>query len=244
MIGLAAMQGLGKPGRAMWSTTHGVPCDFNFWFPGYSEGGISGDGLNTAAGRLAAAMWPKTGATGNPQHSAEGQTVSRLRIPEAMMHEHHEWRGRGFGGGSIEAQFKKYEYPAPGYAPVGMYYKYGNSFIGTMTETNRYVRAYREGKVPFVVSQAVWFEGETQVRRHRACRRAPTSNAGTSPSGPALAATARTASISATTASSCSRRSASNRWASQSPTTRSSRSSRNVSASASFTPRDAATSTG
>ncbi len=162
MIGLAAMQGLGKPGCAMWSTTHGVPCDFSFWFPGYSEGGISGDAFNTAAGRLAAAMWPKTGATGNPQHSAEGQTVSRLRIPEAMMHERHEWRGRGFGGASIEAQFKKYEYPAPGFAPVGMYYKYGNSFIGTMTETNRYVRAYREGKVPFVVSQAVWFEGESR----------------------------------------------------------------------------------
>jgi trimethylamine-N-oxide reductase (cytochrome c) len=45
---------------------------------------------------------------------------------------------------------------------VGMYYRYGGSFIGTMTETNRYVTAYREGKVPFVVNQAIWFEGETK----------------------------------------------------------------------------------
>ncbi len=31
-----------------------------------------------------------------------------------------------------------------------------------MTETNRYVRAYREGKVPFVVNQSIWFEGEAR----------------------------------------------------------------------------------
>ena len=43
-----------------------------------------------------------------------------------------------------------------------MYYRYGGSFIGTMTETNRYVRAYREGKVQFVVNQSIWFEGEAK----------------------------------------------------------------------------------
>ena len=43
-----------------------------------------------------------------------------------------------------------------------MYYKYGGSFIGTMTETNRYVRAYREGNVDFVVNQSIWFEGEAR----------------------------------------------------------------------------------
>ena len=43
-----------------------------------------------------------------------------------------------------------------------MYYSYGGSFFGTMTETNRYVKAYREGKVPFVVNQCIWFEGEAK----------------------------------------------------------------------------------
>ena len=43
-----------------------------------------------------------------------------------------------------------------------MYYRYGGSFIGTMTETNRYVRAYREGTIPFVVNQSIWMEGETR----------------------------------------------------------------------------------
>ncbi|MFH0916108.1 MAG: molybdopterin-dependent oxidoreductase [bacterium] len=163
MIALAAMQGMGKPGSNIWSTTSGVPFDKTFWFPGYAEGGISGDIANTATGyRLAHRMWPNGGTFSNVQHSSEGQTVPRLRIPEAMMHEQLEWRGRGFCGASIESQFHKYEYPAPGYPYVGMYYRYGGSFIGTMTETNRYVRAYREGKVPFVVNQSIWFEGETR----------------------------------------------------------------------------------
>ena len=163
MIALAAMQGLGKPGSNIWSTTTGAPSDESFWFPGYGEGGISGDPVNTASGyRLLNRMWPNGYLPGNPHHSTEGQTVPRLHVPEAMMHEHLEWRGKGFCGSSIQSQFQKYEYPAPGYPHVGMYYKYGSSYIGTMTETNRYVKAYREGKVPFVVNQSIWFEGETR----------------------------------------------------------------------------------
>ncbi len=163
MIALAAMQGLGKPGSNIWSTTSGVPFDKTFYFPGYSEGGMSGDVAGTAAGyRLASRMWPNGGTFSNIQHSAEGQTVSRLRIPEVMRHERMEWYARGFCGASIEMQFHKRHYPAGGYPHVGMYYRYGGSFIGTMTETNRYVTAYREGKVPFVVNQAIWLEGETK----------------------------------------------------------------------------------
>jgi len=162
MIALAAMQGIGKPGSNIWSTTMGTPCDTSFWFPGYAEGGISASPNTAAAYRLNSRMWPDGPLPGNPQQSTEGQIVSRLNIPEVMMHQHHEWRGKGFCGSSIESQFQKREYPAPGYAPVGMYYRYGSSFFGTMTETNRYVRAYREGKVPFVVNQSIWFEGETK----------------------------------------------------------------------------------
>jgi trimethylamine-N-oxide reductase (cytochrome c) len=43
-----------------------------------------------------------------------------------------------------------------------MYYRYGGSYLGTMTESNRYARAYREGDIQFVVNQNVWFEGETK----------------------------------------------------------------------------------
>ena len=113
MIALAAMQGLGKPGSNIWSTTSGVPFDPDFFFPGYAEGGISGDTAGTAAGKkLAGRMWPEGGTFSNPQHSPEGQTVPRLRIPEAMNHEDLKWHGKGFCGSSIESQFREYQYPA------------------------------------------------------------------------------------------------------------------------------------
>jgi anaerobic selenocysteine-containing dehydrogenase len=163
MIALATMQGLGKPGSNIYSTAGGAPADRSFYFPGYSEGGISGDVGTTAASKyLAARMWPNGGTMANPHRTAEGQVGYRLLIPEMMRHQRLEWRSRGFCGGSIEMQFKKYTYPASGYPHAQMYCRYGGSFIGTMTETNRFVQGYREGKVPFVVNQAIWFEGETR----------------------------------------------------------------------------------
>ncbi len=164
MVALAAMQGMGKPGSNIWGTTQGVPVDESFFFPGYAEGGISGDVDKSAAGfRLVYRLFKEgKGATRNTHDSTEGQAIPRLSIPEAMMHERLQWRGKGFCGSSIESQLQKYEYPAPGYPFMGMYYKYGGSFIGTLTETNRFVKAYREGKVPFVANQAIWFEGETR----------------------------------------------------------------------------------
>ena len=236
MIALVAMQGLGKPGSNIWSTTSGVPFDEDFFFPGYAEGGISGDVAGTAAGKkLASRMWPDGGFFSNPQHSTEGQTVPRLRIPEAMRHEQSSWHGKGFCGSSIEIQFPEYKYPAPGYPHVQMYYRYGGSFIGTMTETNRYVRAYREGAVPFVVNQSIWMEGETRFADVilPACTNFERWDIG---DWAHACGYGTTSSSRSTTASSCCSRSAWSRWASPSRTTRSSRCSPASSASATSTP--------
>ena len=163
MIALITMQGMGKPGINLWSTSYGTPLDETFFFPGYTEGGISGDLANSAAGKdFVYRMFPRGGAFSLPHRSAEGSLGYRLRTPEIMMHEPHEWYGRGFTGSHIEAQFHKFQYPAPGYSMAQMYYRFGGSFFGTMTDTNKHVRAYREGKVPFVVSQAIWMEGEAK----------------------------------------------------------------------------------
>ncbi|MFP6761396.1 MAG: hypothetical protein VB856_06790, partial [Rhodospirillales bacterium] len=43
MICLMAMQGLGKPGINFGGLQFGSPIDYNFYFPGYAEGGFSGD---------------------------------------------------------------------------------------------------------------------------------------------------------------------------------------------------------
>jgi trimethylamine-N-oxide reductase (cytochrome c) len=161
MISLQAMQGLGKPGINIWSTTQGVPHNSDFVFPGYAEGGMSGDVDNSAAGyRWVYKM--DFNPTRSSINSPMGQHVPRLKIPEAILDGKYEWRGKGFCGQSIEAQFHKYKYPADGYPEIQMYYKYGGSFIGTMTETNRYVKAYQTDRLPFVVNQSIWFEGEAR----------------------------------------------------------------------------------
>jgi len=199
MIALAAMQGLGTPGSNIWSTALGAPADHAFMFPGYSEGGISCSIDNSAAGfRWLYRMFPRGGATRNTHHSTEGQIVPRLRIPEAMLHEHLEWRGKGFCGSSIESQFQKYEYPAQGYPPVGMYYRYGGSFIGTMTETNRYVKAYQTDKCPSSsTSRSGWREKRSS--RTSSFPPAPTSSALTSASLRTQPAIARTGTPRSTT---------------------------------------------
>ena len=166
MVALAAMQGYGKPGVNIWGTSQGAPSDCSFVFPGYAEGGMSGDPEKSAAAyRMLYRLFAHdTGLhpTVNAHDSTEGIAVPRLRIPEAMMHERFEWRGKGFCGPSIQSQMQKYQYPAPGYPFVTMYWRYGGSFFGTMQQTNRYVKAYREGGVRTVVNQSIWMEGEAK----------------------------------------------------------------------------------
>ena len=165
MIALAAMQGYGKPGSNIWGTAQGAPSDEQFFFPGYAEGGISGDVDNSAAGyQLRLPVFANTrGATRTAHHSTEGQTVPRHPYPRS-----HDAREGGVARQGLlrvvhrDRSSRSTTYPAPGYPHVQMYWKYGGSFIGTMTETNRYVKAYREGKVGIVVNQSIWFEGEAR----------------------------------------------------------------------------------
>ena len=88
------------------------------------------------------------------------QLVPRLRIPEAIMD--NKCEAYMSDGKTIQGQFLPIRYPAPGHSPVKMYYKYGGSHIGTMNETNRYVKMYRSSNLEFVVNQSIWFEGEAK----------------------------------------------------------------------------------
>ena len=75
MIALAAMQGYGKPGSNIWATSQGAPCDESFVFPGYAEGGISGDPDKSAAAIAALPHVPARRGlhpTVNPHDSTEG----------------------------------------------------------------------------------------------------------------------------------------------------------------------------
>ncbi len=148
MVCLAAMQGLGKPGVNIWGTTQGAPFNAFFYFPGYAEGGIAGDPIKTGAlyellGR---------GMVKKPTICPVAQQIPRLHMPECFLNPPVEWKGRG----SIENQFATHRYPAPGYSEAKMLYRVGGSYIGTMTETNRWIQMYRSPKLEFVVNQTPW----------------------------------------------------------------------------------------
>ena len=155
MVYLMAMQGLGKPGVNMGNLQCGAPVDLRFYFPGYSEGGLSGDLEGTM---MSAHLYQRVPQL--PTMNPVGQTIPRLRIPEAILDGHTE--SYAFSPTTVQGQFRKVAYPEPGYSPIRLYYKYGSSFIGTMTDTNRYVRAYRSPDVECVVNQSIWFEGEAK----------------------------------------------------------------------------------
>ena len=163
MVALAAMQGLGKPGSNIWGTTAGAPVDRPSSSPATPRAASPATWRTPQPGSAGPTVCsPRAEPSRLAHHAGDGQTVPRLRIPEAMLHERLEWRGKGFCGSYIEAQFREYHYPAEGYPPIGMYYRYGGSFFGTMTETNRYVKAYQNDKIPFVVNQSIWIEGEAK----------------------------------------------------------------------------------
>jgi molybdopterin guanine dinucleotide-containing S/N-oxide reductase-like protein len=155
MVCLMAMQGLGKPGVNMGGMQQGTPIDTNFYFPGYAEGGLSGDLACTAMGVALYSRMPQL-----PTVNTSYQRVPRLRIPEAILDGH--TYGYPTDSKTIEGQFLRYDYPTPGHSPIKMYYKYGGSHIGTMCETNRYAKMYRSENLEFVVNQSIWFEGEAK----------------------------------------------------------------------------------
>ena len=155
MVCLSAMQGLGKPGCNMGNLQWGTPVDFQFYFPGYSEGGMSGDLEGTALPISLYQRMPQL-----PTMASTFQRIPRLSTPEAIVDgkaEGYPWIGK-----SIEHQFAKFAYPAPGQAPVKMMFKYGGSILATMNNTNRWVRMYQSDALEFVVNQSIWFEGEAK----------------------------------------------------------------------------------
>ena len=161
MVYLAAMQGMGKPGSNIWGTGAGAPSNCGFYFPGYAEGGISGDTNNTGAAYHFLTRGPmKYSITSTLNHSG-GQTIPEPLTPECVLNPPQEWRCKGFAG-TPENQFKKYKYPEEGYSKVKIYWKYGGSAIMSMPASNRWVRMYRNPKLEFIVNQNIYMEGDTK----------------------------------------------------------------------------------
>ncbi|OGA33194.1 MAG: hypothetical protein A3G80_12490 [Betaproteobacteria bacterium RIFCSPLOWO2_12_FULL_62_13b] len=147
MVLLQAMQGLGKPGVSIWGTSMGAPTETSCWFPGYGD----------ADGRLAHSRVAR--------HCPENPVPQRLYrplVPDAILAPPIQWRGEGFCNRSLEQQFTPFNYPMEGCSEVRLWYRYGGSFMGTMTDTSKWVRMYQSPKLELVVNQDCWWSGETR----------------------------------------------------------------------------------
>ena len=155
MVMLMAMQGWGKPGINFGNLQMGAPQDYSFYFPGYADGGISGDIYNSASAMHNYCRMPHV-VTINPVK----QSVPRQRFAEAII----EGKAEGYfwDGFAAERQFSKFEYPQPGYSPIRMFYRYGASSFGTVPGSNRLIEAYRDPSLEFMVTQSMYMENETQ----------------------------------------------------------------------------------
>ena len=149
MVALQAMQGLGKPGRSIWGLTMGAPADSDTWFPGYAE--PAGQMGKSPVAKRKLALENKT-----------KQRLFRLTLPEAITTGKEDFYGEGFCGNSLEQQATHNVYPMEGHSRVRMFYRYGGSFMGTMVDTNKWVRMYQSENLEFVVNQDCWFMSETK----------------------------------------------------------------------------------
>ena len=149
MVLLQAMQGLGKPGITIGGISMGAPADFETWFPAYAE----------PQGRMSHST---KAADYIPQNPTK-QRLYRLTVPDAILDGHVEWDGAGFCGQSLEQQFEHFVYPAEGCSEIKLWYRYGGSFMGTMSDTTKWVRMYQSPKLEFVVNQDIWFNSETRM---------------------------------------------------------------------------------
>ncbi|WP_205520634.1 molybdopterin-dependent oxidoreductase [Tropicibacter sp. Alg240-R139] len=152
MVCLMAMQGIGRPGVNFGNLQWSTPVDHHFWFPGYAEGGISGDLANTGSPVNVYQRMPHLLS----MNSVAAPPIPRLRLPEAIQGE--PVSGQTRDPRSIEAQFNAPRYPGKGHSPVRMMYKYGSSNFSTMPQSNRYADMYRSENLEFVVNQSIWNE--------------------------------------------------------------------------------------
>ena len=211
MVCLIAMQGLGKPGVNMGNLQWGCPLDFNFYFPGYADGGMSGDLENTSMPVELYQRMPQlpTMNTPLPAHSAH-------------LHAGGDRRRQG-GGLSVDRQIDR--------APVRQVHLSGARPCAgedALQVRRLDVRHHEQHQPPCadvpvaesrIRRQPVdLVRGRGEIRRrvlarlHQFRARRHQRMGGTS------AATAITASSSSITASSSSRRRQSRRWANRNPT--------------------------
>lgn len=155
MVMLMAMRGWGQPGVNFGNLTMGAPVDLEFYFPGYGDGGISGELAATGSAINNYVRMPHL-LSMNPVL----QMIPRQRLPEAILEGQVE--GYTINPMSLEGQMLPFSYPAPGHSKVHMLYRYGGSSFGTTNGSSRFIDMYRSPELECVASQSIWMEGEAK----------------------------------------------------------------------------------
>ena len=112
--------------------------------------------------------WDAFGTVAEKAYFPEGNPVTqktyRHLLPEIVMNSPVSWIGEGFCGQNIEQQFHQFTCPeeGPNGSPIKMIHRHGGSFIGTMSETNKWVQMYQHPNLEFVVMQDCHWSSETK----------------------------------------------------------------------------------
>ena len=147
MVYLQALQGLGKPGVNIWTTANGAPFNARFNFPGYSFFGID--------------KYAKRSIAKQTIRNPVSQRIYRPLFADAVLNPPIRWLFEVKRGTSLD-QFHPFTYPEEGKSECHMFYRHGGSFIGTMLETNKWVKALQSPKLECIVAQDCWWSSETR----------------------------------------------------------------------------------
>ena len=156
MVMMMAMQGLGKPGVNFGSLQQGAPLDNDFYFPGYSEGGISGELHGTAMAPTPISRMPHV-LTMNPVQ----QMVPRQRLPEAIM----DGLRQGLSPGTAsptKASSSSTNIPRRATRDPHALSIRRLALRHHRPKPAAMIEMYRHEKWSMVVNQSIWIEGEAK----------------------------------------------------------------------------------
>ena len=142
-------RGWGKPGVNIWSTAHGGPFNAKFTFPGYSFFGID--------------KYAKRSIARQTLRNPVSQRIYRPLFADAILNPPIRWLFEAKRGTSLD-QFHPFTYPEEGKSECHMFYRHGGSFIGTMLETNKWVKALRKPQAGVHRRPGLLVEQRNEVR--------------------------------------------------------------------------------
>ena len=156
---LLGMQGLGMPGRHMWTTI---------------EWGLMGEEkpphrFGTSIPVPRHSMFPDLTAANfgcDLFLRAPAQFVPKDKIHQAILEADHEnpmtWYGTGFCMELTENQFVQYQYPRPGCSELHMLWTDSPALMTCWNDSNYLVKAFRSPKIEFILAQHPWIENDCE----------------------------------------------------------------------------------